>query len=383
MIAALVPILEASDVDLEAAGHLSSLSSFFFGVVVLLFGGAGALFAMFVLARRLAQQGARETEAIANPPPLAQGPARVVRGRVELGDGARSAVRVVVQQRVKNHTSKNSKWHTWEESGRIVDARPFYLTRAAAEGGETILVEPSDAVFVVDTIETVGVAGTVTRRDRVCEVSEGEEFSAFGTLVQGPHPRARSAYRDGGHGWILKPPRMGRMVLASGTIEARYAGRVRFLRTWGSVLALAWAVLNFFVTAPFVAATVAGEREVAQVVADREWITRGKNSTTHHYAVTVAADSGYRFEREVTSRTYYTLKARRQTTGVRVPVLHAGDWGSAAYLGSTPTMSGVGVVLGLIGSLIAAAICASAYRDAFAWYDKGKLSEHGGTGHLP
>ncbi|HRG94649.1 MAG TPA: hypothetical protein PLR99_00280 [Polyangiaceae bacterium] len=387
-------LIDGTSTDLEAAGHFSGGPSFLLGVLLLLCGGGAVLAALFAHARALAARGRREADAITRPGALFAGPSKVVRGRVSLAEGATAAVRVLVKQRVKNHTSKNSKWHTWEETERVVEAQPFYLTRlddpeggatadGGADSGETILVEPSHDVFVVDTLETRAVPSTVTRRERVCEVSEGEVFSAYGTLVRGAHPRARSAYRDGAQGWILKPPRAGKMVLASGTIDARYSGRVSFVRGWGTVLTLAWAVFNLFVTVPFLAATAFGEHEIAEVTSQRTWTTRNKNSTTHHYAVRVLTESGYRFEREISSRAYYHLEKQRLATGVRVPVVHALGWERASYLGDAPTMSGLALVLGLVAAGISALLFYSGYRGAYAWYDKDRLSEQGGKGHLP
>jgi hypothetical protein len=385
-----VPLIDGQSTDLEAAGHFPAGPSFLLGVLLLLCGVGAVLAALFAHARALAARGRREADAISRPGPLFAGPSKVVRGRVSLAEGATSAVRVVVQQRVKNHTSKNSKWHTWEETERAVEAQPFYLTREAdattgpgGDGGDVVLVEPSHDVFVVDALETRAVPGTVTRRERVCEVSEGEVFSAYGTLVRGAHPRARSAYRDGAQGWILKPPRTGKMVLASGTIDARYDGRVSFVRGWTTVLTVAWAVFNLFVTVPFLAATAFGEHEIAEVTGERTWVTRNKNTSTNHYAVRVLTESGYRFEREVSSRGYYTLQRQRLTTGVRVPVVHALGWERASYLGDGPTMSGLALILGLIASGVSAGLFYSGYRGAYAWYDKDRLSEQGGKGHLP
>ncbi|HQY60991.1 MAG: hypothetical protein IPF92_18645 [Myxococcales bacterium] len=385
---ALAPVLvDPSIVDLEAAGHMSAGPSFLLGVLLLLFAVGAALAALFAHARALVIRGRREADAITRPGPLFAGPSKVVRGRVAFAEGSTEAVRVLVKQRVKNHTSKNSKWHTWEETERVVHAQPFYLTRQAdtepGADGEAVLVEPSHDVFVVDALETRAARESVTRRERVCEVSEGEVFSAYGTLVRGPHPRARTAYRDGAQGWILKPPRTGKMVLASGTIDERYTGRVSFVRGWTAVLTVVWAVFNVFVTVPFLAASTFGEHEIAEVTGDRTWTTRNKSSTTHHYAVQVLTESGYRFEREIASRGYYAIQQQRVTSGVRVPVVHALGWERAAYLGDRPTMNAAAIIFGLIAAGVSAGLFRAGYRKAYAWYDKDHLSEEGGKGHLP
>ncbi len=173
------------------------------------------------------------------------------------------------------------------------------------------------------------------------------------------------------------------MVLASGTIDERYTGRVSFVRGWTAVLTVVWAVFNVFVTVPFLAASTFGEHEIAEVTGDRTWTTRNKSSTTHHYAVQVLTESGYRFEREIASRGYYAIQQQRVTSGVRVPVVHALGWERAAYLGDRPTMNAAAIIFGLIAAGVSAGLFRAGYRKAYAWYDKDHLSEEGGKGHLP
>lgn len=382
-----IPLVEASDLDLVASTNFGFGASFVLGVLLLVCGVGASLGALFAHARTLVARGKREADAIARPGPLFAGPSKVVRGRVSLAQGTRPAVRVVIKQTVKNHTSKNSKWHTWEETERAIEAHSFYLTpldeAPGDDRGEAILVEPSDNVFVVDEIETRDVPGAIGQRVRVCEVSEGEVFSAYGTLVRGAHPRGRATYRDSEQGWILKPPRTGKMVLASETIDARYSKRASFVRTWTAVLTVAWALFNGIFAVPFLAAAAFGEHEIAEVTSFRTWVTRSKNSTTTHYAVNVLTESGHRFEREVSGRTYYGLERLHVATGVRVPVVQAFEWESASYLGDHPTMNGIVLFIGLTAAGLSAGFFYSGYRGAYAWYDKRRLSEQGGKGHIP
>lgn len=365
-------------IDLTAPGSASPFVGVSVGLGVLFLGVGAALVATLRRASELEKRGEQEAKAASSPTALIPGPNRIVRGKVELLDDAAAAVRVEIDQDVKNHTSKNSRWHTWEEAGRKVDARPFYLLR---EDGESVLVEPGEDVFVIDAIETKQTVGWPVRRLRVCEVSPGEEFSAFGNLTQGAHPRARSAYRDGGGGFILKPPRSGRMMLASGDITSRYTERVKYLRLWGGLSLLAWAIFHVALTGPVVRAWLFGEHVQARIVDERTWVTHGKNSTTHHYALTVEGDSGQRWESEVGSRTFawiHDMRARGME--LRVPAISSGDGG---YLGTEPRF-GMGALFGgFLFFTAAGAAFYAGYGAKLAWYDRKKLSEPGGPGHLP
>lgn len=369
--------ISLADVDFVASNHFSPQASLFWGVLVLLFGGVTAVVMLVIHGRDLVQRGADEARAAATPSDLAAGPNKIVRGKVEPIDVEPVAVRVEVKQTVKNHTSKNSRWHTWEESGRRTLARPFYLTR---EGAETVLVEPGDDVFVIDDMQTTYRNCGSEGRLRYCDVEAGEEFSAYGTLVRGPHPRAVGAYRDGAAGYILKPPANGRMYLASGTIKDRYKERISYVRKWAIALGLVLAAFHGFFTTPFLAATFFGVSDPAQVVSHRTWVTHNKNSTTNHYAVSVVTEGGTAFEREVTYSTYATL-SRIEHTNARVPTVHFRDWEAASYLGDRASMSGVALLIALGAGIIALVVYMTSYASKCAWYDRKKLSEEGGTGH--
>lgn len=368
--------LDDGSIDWVSSNHFSPEASFFFGVLVLGFGGAGLVFLLFHRAKALRERQAAEERAFGSPSELTPGPNKLVRGTVDAEGGEAIAVRVEVFQKVKNHTSKNNSWHTWEEIHRKTQSRPFYLLR---DGGEPVMVEPGDDVFVIDDMQTTYRDQGHERRCRYCDVESGETFSAYGTLVRAPHPRAASGYRDG-TGWVLRPPANGRTYLASGAIKDRYPNRIQHLQRWGVGALLAFVAFHALATVPYLVASFAGEREEAQIVSHRTWITTNKNSRTTHYGLTARTASGYTFEREVPSSTY-DLGIRYEGLGTRVPSVHFSDWSWAAYLGDRPTMNGIAIIVGIVGSAIAAGAFAASYGAKHAWYDRKKLSEHGGSGH--
>ncbi len=366
-----------ADIDFVASSHFAPQASLFWGVLVLLFGGGTVVALFFQRAYELARRGEIEARTAETPSDLVPGPNKIVRGKVEPEGPEPVAVRVEVRQTVKNHTSKNNQWHTWEEASRRTDARPFYLTR---DTGEVVLVEPGDDVFVIDDMQTTYANCGNMGRVRYCDVEAGEVFSAYGTLVRGAHPRATGAYRDGAAGFILKPPTSGRMYLASGSIKDRFSERIKYLRRWGIGTALVFSGYHAIFTMPFMAAAFLGDLEPARVTAHRSWVTHNKNSTTTHYAIGVVTDSGDSFEREVTSSTYGAL-VRLERTEARIPTLHFGSWESASYLGDRATLNGLATVFAIGGWLVAALVFGTSYKSKFAWYDRKTLSEHGGSGH--
>jgi len=368
--------MDPTEIDFVAANHASPAASFFLGVLVSLCGGGALVALLFARARALGQQTLAEVRAAESPSDLEPGPRKMVRGVVEPTDNQEIAVRVEIDQVAKNHTSKNNHWHTWEETGRRTMARPFYLL---TERGETVLVEPGEDAFVIDDMQTTHAGCPKMGRRRYCDVERGETFSAYGTLERGPNPRGGGGYRDG-TGLVLRAPPRERMYLASASLKDRYTARIRFMRLWGLVAAPIFLLFHTFLTAPYLAASFFGERAPGEVVHHRTWVTHGKNSTTTHYAVTVVTDTGARFEREVSRDTYGDL-VRYEGSREKIPTVVYDGLPGGAFLGDRPTLNGAALAFGLAGGGVAIVVFLVKYRSKKAWYDRPKLSEHGGAGH--
>jgi hypothetical protein len=330
-------------------------------------------------ARRLLAREAREESAMHEKAerPLAPGPSRVVSGRVE-PDGAHDvAVEIDIEQEVKNHTSKNSRWHVWTEKTRDVRASAFYLVR---EDGESIYVEPDRGVLVADSIETRYPDDKPMRRLRVADVKRGEYYYAHGDLHRAAHPRARGGYRDG-IGWVLRPSRRERMILATDAVAARYEGRAAFLRKHALWSAAFFVVLHAFFTLPFLSASLFGQRTTTHVVKTATYVTHNKNSTTTHYALDTRMADGFTMREDV-PRDLYLAIGRRIASGasVDVPIVRTGDWEAATFLGE-PYVTVFWLFFGPITLVVSLLIQSVAYRRAHAWYDQKILEEHGGSGH--
>jgi hypothetical protein len=361
----------------STAGPLWAL----FSVAVLGIGPGSIFVLMFLQARRLAAVQAREHAHLREEAerPLVSGPGHVVSGRVELDNSETIGVQVDITQEVKNHTSKNSRWHTWNEVARTVRPGPFYLVR---EGLPPVYVEPDENALVVDTLETSYPLPMASRRIRTADVKVGESFFAYGDLQEGPHPRARDAYRGSAMGWVLRPPRRGRMLLATEGIRDRYKDRVSYLWKSGIICGAIFLGLHAWFTLPFVAATVLGTRTTAEVVRTDTYVTHHKNSTTRHYELITRSADGFELTQDVPSFVYDRARdalARGDT--VVVPIVRTRDWKWASFVGPDPYVSGPWIVMGVICFAITLLAVRGTYKGKYAWYDKKKLSEHGGSGH--
>jgi hypothetical protein len=348
-------------------------------VAVLGIGPAALIVLAALRARELRRAQAREhlhLHELAERP-LFAGPGHVVAGKVELDNGEKIGVRIDIVQAVKNHTSKNSRWHTWSEVSRTVAPGPFYLVR---EGAPPIYVEPDTNVLVVDTLETDYPMDRPQMRVRTADVKVGEDFLAYGDLHQAPHPRAHDAYRDS-IGWVLRPPKRGRMLLATEGIRDRYKDRIRFLQRSALICAAIFCVVHAFATVPFVTAMLFGHETTTTAVRTDTYVTHNKNTTTTHYQLVTRASDGFALTQDVPYATYAQARsAIDQGKTVIVPLHRTGDLVWASYLGQ-PTVSGPFLIIGIVAIVIAFFVIRSGYRSKYAWYDKKTLDEEGAQGH--
>ena len=79
--------LDDGTIDWVSSNHFSPEASFFFGVLVLGFGGAGLVFLLFHRAKALRERQAAEERAFGSPSELTPGPNKLVRGTVDAEGG--------------------------------------------------------------------------------------------------------------------------------------------------------------------------------------------------------------------------------------------------------------------------------------------------------
>lgn len=370
--------IKMETLDFEPPAHAGLDTYFIFGIGLMGVGLVVVLILMLVRAAQLARIRAQaEVYRLSQANvPLSAGPARVVRGRVDLIGEREAPVDLSVVQRVSNHTSKNSRWHEWTEISRSVHAEPFYLVR---ESGEAILVEPGTNTMLADTLETELPPNMPMHRVQRADARRGEVFFAFGDLVQGAHPRAQQqGYRGAEMGWILRPGSSDkRMLLAGDLIATRYAGRISSLHKWALALGIIWILFHLLATLPFVASLAFGTAETTNNYSLSTYITRSKRSTTTHYKISAITKSGMNLEGEVPSTTYAALSRSKRP----IPITNTFGAEYFSHIGELPTVSMALLWLPCVTVAILLVVAYFSYKGAYDWYDKKKLAERGGNHH--
>jgi hypothetical protein len=352
----------------------------FFGVVL-----AGIIAFIFWRARELRTWEARDRSLLTERTkmPLLPGRGRVVHGRVDPDDGG-GAFNVEIVQVVKNHTSKNSKWHVWEEISRRVNVTQFYLVR---DDGIIVYVEPNERALLVDSLTTEYPPKMPMYRIRRAQLRVGEELHAYGNLFDAPHPRAREhsgggAYRGAATGLVMRAPQGAPMLLASEALSDRYAARIRFLRTTAIVLAIGWTAFHALFTAPFLITSFFATRTTTALVGTTSFVTRNKNNSTTHYVLETKTSDGFTLDDEVDLETWEAARAvHAGGEAASIPIMRVGDSKSLSELGTEPYGSTPAMICAFVFFAIAFLVVGLSYGTKLAWYDRKKLNEHGGSGH--
>ncbi len=264
--------------------HIDPVASYFvvWGVCVLCLVVLGLAVQHIVQARR----AEKAAEGAHNPyNPLVQG-SRFAAGQIEYAHGETVAADVTVTQIGTEQSTKNGYTHQWNEVGRVVRARPFYLRHVS---GARVRVEPPPHIVLVDRLDQRSWQMPFERRLRAA-LTPGEFATVEGQLSMGPDPEAASAaqgYRDGGMGWVMRPRPDGGMEASTESLSRRHDLRAR-----GLTRAALWAAVVMAVgalpTVGFWARVVMGDDHPVQIVSLDAWTSRdSKGRRTRHWAVRV------------------------------------------------------------------------------------------------
>jgi len=272
---------------------------------------AGLLTVAAIALYRSFQQShaAARAEASFNPD-VALTPGEVVlMGTVERAPEAEVAVRVEIEQDGAEHESSGSWSFKWTETNRKVQVHPFYLLHSS---GARIRVEPGDNVMLVDEMDGV-LRVDLTKRVRVAELLPGEKVFAVGELRRAPDPTAPlQGYRGRAEGYLLVPPRGGKMLLSSEPLGQRFSRRAQFHWRWAGGLVFAAVAFNLLFSS-FHARRIWGETVEARVT-ELSHYTDSDND--HHYKVTVWRANDLNLTDEV-SREDYSRLSKGDTIKVR------------------------------------------------------------------
>lgn len=367
-------------VDYGAAGGLGWASlPYFVGAL-----GLTLWFLWRALKRALlAGARARTLRRLSPNAPLAPGYA-CVRGTVESEGGDPVVASTTVTQGAVNHERKKSKWHTWDETRRRTQAVPFVLRHPS---GELVRVEPAHDALVVDTLEPPVMLSTKLR-ERTGKITAGESVQVSGQLARGFNPHATvqpTGYRDSPmQGWVLRAAPHERMVLSTEPLPERYKLRARHFWSSVAMYVVALLVLGGW-TRSYVEVLVRGEALQLEALHTASWTTRAKNSTKHHYAVTVVIPWAPQPEQkrsfEIGRAAYASLESLR--TGPRTLPAVGVPGTDHVFLGTRPTLPYPFAIVYVLGLLGLAAWRSHRYeREVLPWYDQTIWSDHGGSGWI-
>ncbi|MDC3958216.1 hypothetical protein [Polyangium jinanense] len=359
--------------DLMSENHLGPLFSSFLvdGVGTL---GFLALFGAALLARARKRAEARAAEAsFDGEKQLVVGEAMVF-GKVERAEGSETTVRVEVDQHGEESESSGVWSHKWTEKSRRVMVAPFYLRLAS---GERVRVEPRDDVFLVDEMDGL-VRVDLKSRMRYAELTPGERVYASGVLSRAPDPESQpgAGYRSGREGFVLRPPRSGRMLLSSQPLGERFHDRARFHERWAGWILLA-AISFHVIFLGYHVRRWAGTDTTATISKLDHYVTKGDDTVTHHYRVWLTPRDGVSVDDEVEPEDFAWMHE-----GQIVPVrLVEGPFASTTTIGGHLTVHDLAwsVVPLLIGAWL---IYRFRERATRPWYERevvdsgsGKLEE--------
>ncbi len=314
--------------------------------------------------------------------PLRLGPRRVVRGKVERVGGAEAPVEIDIMEMVQDHASKQSKWHTWEETARTVRAEAFRLVR---HDGRSVTVEPGQDVLVVDSLVTTYPKDRPRHRVRSAIIAHGAEVHVYGDLhrttsgVDGP-------YRESGGGLTLRPPRGRSMLIATQSLRARHDGAIRVLGLWLAAGIAAFVLFHAIVTVPFLLASAFHTDADAWVQSIGMQANRGKNGISFTYRVTVRTEDGFQLEEQAIPSAAHTALAHRSSGSfvanpVSVPIIRTFDIAALSFVGTEPHVAVPPPIVALVVLILCIVIAYGHYRTKLAWYDVKKVTERGGDGY--
>jgi len=356
-------------------GQLSASSS---GALVLLcLATLGGMLAWSWLRMRAFQRQAASEQSVDPAGPLRAGPFVLV-GTVEVEDGA-NPVTIRIEQSGKEWKVKGGWNHSWSETSRRIDVRPFVVRR---DDGQTVKVEPGTRVVLHDTLSRFEPSlATPHTRIRVAEIRPGDRIYVAGKLVDlGVH---------GGGGVYREAPRMPRLIPASTgpmvlSTEAPGGTARRLSRVHRWCTLAAGALLTFQLVAvlfPYLAQQLTGVTSVGEIRHVRIYETyhKPKNGsgywTTHQEAeVSWARDQVDNFR---IAKDLHVCAVRDGCD--RVVVRSAALAGmTTSQLGSRPTLGvphAMVLFIGSAGALIAWLIILIGARP---WWLRSKVVDRGG-----
>jgi hypothetical protein len=315
--------------------------------------------------------------------PLADGPSVIV-GQVELEEGATGpAIEVAVVQRGREWKSKQQWHHQWKETTRAVRVRPFWVRLFS---GARVRVEPDEHVALRDDLSRTERR---SRFDRVrfAELTPGETVHVTGTLFGASRASMGAAYRAAATEPVLRPSRLGPMVVSTERPGATSAKRASFYRAWLlGIVAVALALPTIvFPTVTVLGLT--GQTVRAEPRATRHWQVyhKPKNSPGYyvqHYGLRSArvVDGHTQVLTDECSEALWSCVQAGSCADVPYTVSALSDDVVQLGVGAQLT-TGRGVLLGLVAAALLLAFPLSVFNTR-PWYLRSKVVDTA-SGPLP
>jgi len=359
-------------------GDTTAALLFFFVVLPCGLIGGWSLFWWLQHRKRAAVERAFDPKA-----PLANGHAVIV-GQVELEPGATGpAIQLAIQQEGKDIKVKHGWSHSWTERSREVRVRPFWVRRFT---GELVRVEPDERVVLRDDLSRVE-RRSHAERVRFAELTPGETVHVSGSLFGANPSGTGAAYRAAATEPVLRPGRIGPMVVSTERPGATSSERAAFHRGWlvgVAVLALALPTVVF----PTVALLgLTGQTVRARPAATRHWQVYHKPKHGYGYYV---QHYGLRSVREVgggaqvltdeCSEAVWSCAQSRACPEVRYTVSALSD--GVVQIGVDGQLTdGRAILLGVVAAALLLAYPFSVFGSR-PWYLQRRIVDSG-TGKIP
>jgi hypothetical protein len=303
---------------------------------------------------------------------------QTVVGGIVADDGAEGpAVTVTIEQVGKEWKYKGRWRHSWSETSRSVEVRPFHVLR---RDGLKVRVEPDKNVFLVDRLDGMTeIAGSLRRRQATLTL--GEPVYVTGGVMR-PTPFEDEDDSPGMSGFVMRPPASGRMLISTEPLTDRQHAHARVHRNLAIATAIAFALCHVALLLHYDAIAVFGQPTVATVDNARqwkEWIRRKHGGYwVTHYAVDASSPEGALSD-EVSYHAYSDFKRTLDLkVPQKVPFLVAG---SLSQVGSEASCSSW--LLLAVGAAVAlyVLVCMLILASARPWYERSCVTD-GGSGHL-
>jgi hypothetical protein len=239
------------------------------------------------------------------------------------GDPA-EALLVEIDQR---YDGDDSRAGTWRETSRRQVLRPFTI---ALPRGQHVRVEPDDrAQLAIPLGETIGLEKWVRRRR--ARLTLGESVSVVGRVERWVD--TSSGYGGAAEGRVMRAPRRGRMLVATGALHRSATRRARAARSWLLVWSICFFLPCWFGSFPFWVNVLYGNPGVATIVRKSRITVKQRKKADYQTDVV-------RLRIDATNQEFSDWlrpSTGSPPVGARVPVFHAPDWLVYARVGKTPT----------------------------------------------